>query len=329
MQATIPLFIKPPDVSDANTPASQKPGLLSHWPSWLGFGLIRLLIRLPHGRLLALSRMMGGLFYLLARRRRRIAEINLQICFPEMNEQQRRHLLRDHFSAMVMGMFEMGMAWWLPEERLARMLTLEGKEHLETALAQGKGAILLSAHFTCLELSGRFYTMTIPHPWSGMYRPHENPVVEYLFQRDRKRFFSELIPRDDIRAFLRRLKANEPVWYAPDQNYRYAGHVKAPFFGVPAPTSAATARLARISGAPVIPFEYRRLPGSDRYLMQFHPPLVDFPGDDDLAATTRINHVFEEMIRRAPEQYFWMHRRFKYRRREQMDVYRAQGIGSD
>lgn len=281
---------------------------------------------MPHRWLLALSRGLGQLLYLLAGRRRRIAAINLELCFPELPLPQRQQLLRDHFAAMVMGLFEMGMAWWLPQARLDRLLTIKGQEHLEAALARGKGAILLSPHFTCLELSGRFYTMRLPHPWSGMYRPHENPVIEYLFQRDRKQFFSELIPRDDIRAFLRRLKANEPIWYAPDQNYRHRGHVLAPFFGVPAPTAPATARLAKVSGAAVIPFEYRRLPDAAGYLIEFHPALDAFPSGDELADATRLNQLFEAMIRRAPEQYFWMHRRFKGARGSESDIYRERGL---
>ena len=296
-----------------------------HWPSWIGFGLIWLLIHLPVSWLLALSKLLGKLLYHAAKRRRRIAEINIKLCFPDWDESQRQQLLRDHFSAMVMGLFEMGMAWWMSEKRLSKIMDVVGQEHLDAALAQGKGAILLSAHFTCLELSGRFYSMSIPHPWSGMYRPHENPVIEHLFQRDRKRFFSQLIPREDIRSFLRRLKANEPIWYAPDQNYRKRGHVMAAFFGIPAATTPATSKLAKISTAAVIPFEYRRQPDNNRYLLQFHPALENFPANDDVADASRINQVFEQMIRRAPEQYFWMHRRFKLGHGEP-DVYNKQGL---
>ncbi len=295
-----------------------------HWPSWIGFGLIWLLIHLPVSGLLGLSRVLGKLLYHTAKRRRRIAEINIRLCFPDRDEQQHQQLVLDHFSAMVMGIFEMGMAWWVSDKRLTDILDVKGQEHLDKALTQGNGVILFSAHFSCLELAGRFYSMKIPHPWSGMYRPHENPVLEHMFQRDRKRFFSQLIPREDIRSFLRRLKVNETTWYAPDQNYRKKGHVMAPFFGIPAATNPATSKLAKISGAVVIPFEYRRQP-NNRYLLQFHPALENFPTGDDLADATRINQVFEDMIHRAPEQYFWLHRRFKLSR-DKGDVYSEQGL---
>ena len=300
-----------------------------HWPTWLGFGLVWLIVRLPLGGILAISRGLGTSLYHLARRRRRIAEVNIELCFPELSQQERNKLVRDHFAAMVMGIFEMGMAWWLPEARLRRLVTVKGQAHLETALAKGKGALLLSAHFTPLELAGRLYSMTIPHPWSGMYRPHENPVIEYFFRRDRASFFSDLVPRDDVRAFIKKLRKGETAWFAPDQNYRKKGHIMAPFFGVPAPTQPATSRIIKMSGAALIPFEYRRLPGTQGYLLEFHPPLENFPGDDELENATRVNQVFERLIRHAPEQYFWLHRRFKLPRGAAGDVYRQRNISGN
>ncbi len=313
-----------PSISpNVSTPTLHPPIAPRHWPTWLGFGLVWLATRLPYLAILALCRALGGVLHRIAGRRRRIAEINIELCFPELDAEQRRQLVRDHFSAMATGIFEMGMAWWLPQRRIRALARVEGVEHLEAALARGKGVLLLSAHFTPLELSGRIFSTLVGKPWSGMYRPHENAVVEYLFRRDRSRFFEKLIPRDDIRAFLRALRRGEAIWYAPDQNYDKKGSVTVPFFGIPAPTNPATSRLARISGAAVVPFEYRRLPGSEGYLLAFHPPLEAF-GGDEVADTARVNAIFEEMIRRAPEQYFWMHRRFKKGRTT--DIYRERGL---
>ncbi|HGX93343.1 MAG TPA: LpxL/LpxP family Kdo(2)-lipid IV(A) lauroyl/palmitoleoyl acyltransferase [Candidatus Tenderia sp.] len=299
------------------------------WPTWLGFALVWLIVRLPLGWVLAISRGLGRLLYHLARRRRRIAEINIKLCFPDDSEAKRTQLVRDHFAAMVMGIFEMGMAWWLPDARLEKLITVKGREHLEKALAKGKGVLLLSGHFTSLELAGRLYSMSIPHPWSGMYRPHENPVIEFFFRRDRTTFFSDLIPRDDVRSFIKKLRRGETAWFAPDQNYRKKGYIMAPFFGTPAPTQPATSRLIKMSGAAAMPFEYRRLPGSEGYLLEFYPPLEDFPSDDEVANATRINQVFETLIRHAPEQYFWLHRRFKLPRGEPGDVYHQHNISGN
>lgn len=297
------------------------------WPSWFGFGLIWVAVQLlPHGALLAISRLIGRLLYTLVRRRRRIADINLKLCMPELDAAQRQQLIRDHFAASVMGIFEMGMAWWLPDARLKQMVTVKGMEHLEAGLARGKGVMLLSPHFTCLELAGRLYAMHVPHPWTGMYRQHENSVIEYFFQRHRSGFFKALLPRDDIRSFVRTLRRNETAWFATDQNFRKRGHVKAPFFGVQAPTHPVAGKLAKMSGAAAVPFEYRRLPGSGQYILEFFPILEDFPSGDDVADICRVNHVYEAMIRKSPEQYFWMHRRFKLQPRDGVDVYQQAGL---
>lgn len=316
-------------MSDSDKPNSTNLYAPRHWPSWIGFGIIWLLIHLPISGLLRISQVLGKVLYHAAKRRRRIAEINIQLCFPDWSEQQRQQLVRDHFAAMVMGIFEMGMAWWLPDARLRKLITIKGQAHLEAALAKGKGVLLLSGHFTSLELAGRLYSMSISHPWSGMYRPHENPVIEFFFRRDRTTFFSDLIPRDDVRSFIKKLRKGETAWFAPDQNYRNKGHVMALFFGIPAPTQPATSRLIKMSGATTIPFEYRRLPGSQGYLLEFHPPLEDFPCDDEVENAQRVNQVFEGLIRHAPEQYFWLHRRFKLPRGQAGDVYRQHNISGN
>jgi len=316
-------------VTDPST--SKIPGLYapSSWPTWFGFGLVWLIVHLPFGWIQAISRSIGNVLYKILVRRRRIGEVNLALCFPGLSSAERQALLKQHFGAMIMAIFEMGMAWWLPDARLKKLITVKGQEHLDAALATGKGALLISCHFTCLELAGRLYAMSIPHPWSGMYRPHENPVIEYFFRRDRTRFFSDLIARDDVRSFIKKLRKGETAWFAPDQNFRNKGHVIAPFFGVPAPTQPATSRLIKMSGAAAIPFEYRRLPGNEGYLLEFHPPIENYPGDDEVANAEQINKIFEEIIRHAPEQYFWLHRRFKLPRDQAGDVYKQQNISGN
>ncbi len=312
---------------DTSPPTPSIPLSPKSWFSWFGFGLIWLAIRLlPHAGLLLISRILGRILYTLIRRRRRIADINLKLCLPELDAKQRQQMIRDHFAASVMGIFEMGMAWWLPDTRLQKMVTVKGIEHLEAGLARGKGVMLLSPHFTCLELAGRLYAMSVPHPWTGMYRQHENPVIEYFFQRYRSRFFKALVPRDDIRTFIRTLKRNETAWFATDQNFRKKGHVKAPFFGISAPSHPVAGKLARMSKAAAVPFEYRRLPGSGRYLLEFHPILEGFPSGDDVADISQVNQLYETMIRKSPEQYFWMHRRFKLKPNDGVDVYQQAGL---
>ncbi len=145
-----------------------------------------------------------------------------------------------------------------------------------------------------------------------MYRPNENPVLEHQIRGNREARFGEPIKRDDIRGVIRALRCGEGVWYASDQNYGHQHSVFAPFFGIPAATNTATSRIARSTGAAVVPFFTLRLPDG-RYLQIIEPALTDFPSDDPARDAERINHLIEDWVRQAPEQYFWMHRRFKDR----------------
>jgi KDO2-lipid IV(A) lauroyltransferase len=205
---------------------------------------------------------------------------------------------------------ETALCWWGRRSQLHDRFALVGKHYLDEALARGKGAILLSAHFTTLELGGGL--LALDTRFHVLYRPHKNPLFETVMQRARRRRFDKPIPRDNIRALLASLRAGVPVWYAPDQNHGGAQSVFVPFFGVPAATLSTTARLAKLSGAPVIPF----FPAADdrgNYLLMLCPALENFPGDDPHADTARINALLESVIREMPEQYLWVHRRFKTR----------------
>lgn len=284
-----------------------------HWPIWAAFGLLRLTTLLPMPVLRVLGRGIGRLYQLLGRRRARIARINIDLCFPELDAAERAALVRRHFEAVGIGLFELGVAWWGSDRRLRRLTTWRGLEHLRAAHAQGKGVILLSAHFTTLDFSGRLISMCEGiAPIKGLYRPNENPVVERFIRGKRELHFDALILREDIRSMVRTLKAGEIVWYAPDQNFGHKGSVFAPFFGVPAATNTATTRLATLGKAAVMPFFTCRLPNG-QYEQVIFPALEDFPGPSPEADAARINAIFEDWIRQVPEQYFWTHRRFKDR----------------
>jgi KDO2-lipid IV(A) lauroyltransferase len=282
-----------------------------YWLLWIGLGLMWLTARLPYRLQMALGSLLGWLVYHLIPARRRIAEINLEMCFPGKTDEERRQLLRRHFDSLGKGTIETAMAWWTPARRLQRLQHIEGLEHLETALQQGKGAILLSAHFTSLELGGRLLALHIP--FHVMYREHRNPLFEAVMRSRREKNFDRAHERQDIRNIIGSLKAGMPVWYAPDQDYGRKHSVFAPFFGVPAAMITATARFARISGAPVVPFFQQRLDDGSGYVLRVLPALENFPSGDDIADATRINKIIEEEILRQPEQYLWVHRRFKTR----------------
>ena len=281
------------------------------WPLWAGLGLGWCLAQAPYRLQLTAGRAIGRLAYRLAGDRRRIAATNLRLCFPELDEAARQRLLHAHFLSLGMGVVETAMSWWTPARRLRPLARIEGLDNLERALEGGKGVILLSAHFTTLEIGGRL--LSLHAPFHVMYREHKNPLFERIMRGARERHFEKAIPRDDMRGMLRSLRANMPVWYAPDQNYGREHSIFVEFFGVPAATITATARLAKISGAAVVPFFQERLPGTAGYRLRLLPALEGFPSGDERVDTRRINDIIEAEVRRIPEQYLWVHRRFKTR----------------
>lgn len=292
-----------------------------HWPTWVVLGLLWCAARLPWGWQMACGRLLGRSALLLARRRRAIAATNLRLCFPELHGRRRAALLRKHFESFGMGVIEVAVSWWTPDSRLRALGQIEGLEHVHAALRRGKGVILLSAHFTSLEIGGRLLALHLP--FHVVYRPNENPLVEAVMRRGRERRFDKAIARDDIRGMLQSLKQNHAVWYASDQNYGHKHSVFAPFFGIPAATNTATTRIARISGAAVVPFFVERRSDGTGYSLRLLPALNDFPSGDVGADTQRINRLIEDQVRKAPEQYFWMHRRFKDRPPGHSDLYAA------
>jgi KDO2-lipid IV(A) lauroyltransferase len=239
----------------------------------------------------------------------RIARRNLELCLSEVAASERETILREHFRSLGVGIFETAISWWSPDERSRKLTRLDGEQHLEAALARGRGAILLSAHFTTLEIGARALCARVAA--SVMYRPTSNVVLERFLMRNRGLRAKRAIPRDDIRTLITALKSNEPVWYAPDQSYRKKGAEMVQFFHLPAATNTATSRLARMTGAAVLPYFPERLPGSSGYRMVIQPMLENFPTEDAAADARRFNELIEEQVRRVPAQYLWIHRRFK------------------
>ncbi|MBS0579779.1 MAG: LpxL/LpxP family Kdo(2)-lipid IV(A) lauroyl/palmitoleoyl acyltransferase [Proteobacteria bacterium] len=280
-----------------------------YWPTWIGLGLLRLLVLLPFPALCVVGRGIGALMLRLPLRFAAIARRNIEICLPELDGPARERLLVEHFASLGMSFVEIPLAWWCPPRRMAKLIRTVGAEHVHAALARGRGALLLTGHFTVLELAGRAVA-TITRT-GFLYRPPKNEVLAYVLGKLRSRHGGHAIPRDDIRAFIGALKNNEAVWYAPDQSFRKKGAQMVPMFGIPAATNTFTSRLAQLTGAPVLPYFLQRLPGSQGYLTTIYPPLENFPTDDPVADAERFNHMIEAQVRRAPEQYLWIHRRFK------------------
>ncbi len=278
---------------------------------WLGVGAMWLYAQLPHAAGRALGAALGALALRLARRRRAIAERNLALCFPELAPVGRAALLRRCFRSVGVGAHEFVRAWWGPLRSLPQRSSVEGVEHIRAACDAGRGVILLSGHFMTLELCGRLLCEHVPV--AGMYRRHTSPVLEWAVKRGRLRYAAGMYARDELRGAVRHLKAGGILWYAPDQDMRGKDVVFAPFFGVPAATITATHQLARLSGAAVIGFFHRRRDDGDGYVLRIEPPLADFPSDDAARDAAVVNTMIERMVREAPDEYLWIHRRFKRR----------------
>jgi len=280
-----------------------------YWPIWIGMGLLRLLCLLPHRAALATGRFLGQLAYKSGASRRTIVRRNIELCLPELTPDDREVLTSEHFKALGMTLIEMGLGRWASDEHLASITTMIGIEHLQNAVDKGQGVILLTAHFTTLEISGRVLAQNSP-PFDAVFRKNHSEFVTELQRSGRERAADNTIEKRDIKKMVRSLRAGRPVWYAPDQSYSRKGAEVIEFFGVPAMHTTATSTLARLGKAVAIPFFPRRLPDG-RYEMTLLPPFDNFPSDDPIADTKRYNEVLEAHIRTCPEQYFWIHRKFK------------------
>lgn len=276
---------------------------------WPGLALGWLGAQLPWRLQLRLGRALGWLLARTLRGRRRVAARNLELCFSELDAGARARLLDASFAALGIGVFEFIRAWWGEIAPLRRSVRIEGLQHLQALRQQSRGIILVSGHFMTLELCGRLLCDQVP--LAGMYRQHASDAMEWAVLRGRLRYAAAMFTRDELRGAIRHLKQGGILWYAPDQDMRGKDAVFAPFFGVPAASITATHQLARLSGAAVVPFFHRR--DERGYVLRIEPPLADFPSADPLADTARVNSAIEAMVREAPEQYLWVHKRFKRR----------------
>jgi len=283
-------------------------------------GLFRLATLLPYRWQLGLGRVLGRIIGQHSDYRRHVVRTNLEICFPELSDRQRLDLERRVFESFGMGLIELGIAWWLPDRRIAHLARVEGTENLDRALARGKGVLLLCSHVTCLEICGRLMQHYVKTAFS--YRRQKNPLLETIMRRSRDRWSTGGAPRTNPRSMVRYLRQNQVLWFAPDQDYGWEHSVFVPFFGTPAATITTLSRIAQISGAAVIPFHNRRLEGGKGYLLRFEPALEGFPGTDPEADAEQINRILEGWIREDPSQYLWIHRRFKTRPPGQLKFYR-------
>lgn len=280
--------------------------------SRLGIFILWLIHWLPLALQARIGNALGMLLYHLAAKRRKIGAINLSLCFPEWPQAQRDNVLQRHFQAMTRAAIEHGELWWSERKRINKIVRIEGLAHFQAEY--GQPLILLAPHFIGLDMGG-VRISTEYAPLVSMYSRLKNPLFDQLMLHARTRFGqSKLISRHDgVRPLIREMKLGAPLYYLPDQDFGAKDALFVPFFGVPAATVNALPRIAKLAHAKVMPAVTRQLPDGQGYVIQFYPPWDNFPSDDMTADVTRMNAFIEERVREMPEQYFWLHKRFKTR----------------
>lgn len=277
----------------------------------LGLALLWLLHWLPLPLLGALGRALGLLGHAVARARRAVALVNLQACFPQWSEAERRRVARRHFQALARSALELGILWWGSKERIQRLVRIEGIEHWDAV--RSRPVILLAPHFIGLD----FGATRLATEWAGcsMYRQQSNPVMDEMLFHGRSRFVAQRLfsRKNGIRPLVRAMREGLPFYYLPDQDFGPRDSIFVPFFGVPAATITGVSRIARVAGAVVVPAVTRQLPGAGGYVLTLYPGWRDFPTDDETADTRRVNEFIEQRVLEMPDQYLWVHKRFKTR----------------
>ncbi len=250
----------------------------------------------------------------------KVARRNLELCFPHLTAAQREKMVKENFSHTGMALFDTAAAWFWPDWRVRKHVKYEGLEHLHKLEAEGKGALLIAIHNVNLELGARAFGLETPG--IGVYRPNDNPVFDWIQFRGRSRSNPGMRDRKDVKGMLYDLKYGKRLWYAPDHDYGRRRGTFAPLFAVEkACTTTGTSILADASGCALVPFTFTKDRQGKGYTLKIDEPLDAFPHNDPDNAAAYMNKAIERSIMRAPEQYMWLHRRFKTRPEGEPSLY--------
>ena len=279
---------------------------------------MRLAAWLPLPVIVLIGGLAGELIRLLAFERRRVAAINLRIAFPEAGPDEIRRRVRACFRNVSTGILEIGLVWWAPE-RVRAITQIQGLEHLEAARRSGHGAMLLTAHFTAIEVG--LPVLSAHATLQAMYKRPHNALMDSFMERHRGQFTAIIAGHHAPIGLIRGLKRGHAMWYAPDQDFGGKDTVFVPLFGLEATALTAPARIAAMARVPVMPCGVERLPQGRGYRLTIGAPLEGFPTGDDRADALRINQAIEALIRANPDQYLWIHKRYKRRPDGRFGIY--------
>ncbi|MFA9439014.1 lysophospholipid acyltransferase family protein [Uliginosibacterium sp. sgz301328] len=266
--------------------------------------------------------LLGHVLYVLVVPRRRVVHTNLRLCFPELSDGERRKLARANVVAVTRSMLERGVIWWASESRVRRLVDLQGVEKVRAAHDAGRAVIMLVPHFVGLDMAGS--RMAMEMDCVSMYAAQNDKLLEKMLLHGRTRFRDQqlLSRQEGIRGAVKAMRQGRPFYYLPDLDYGPKESIFVPFFGVQTATIPGLSRLARLADAVVIPLIVRMKPGGRGYVGEFGDPWTDFPSDDVTADTARMNAAIEVEVRKTPEQYYWVHKRFKTRPPGEPKLYR-------
>lgn len=283
----------------------------AYWPTWIGLAVMRAISLLPMPVIWALGNILGAFFQLFPSKIRKVALINIGLCFPELGKQGQQRFVRRHFRSLGVSILSYGLGWWASAARLRRLVAFRDRHHYDNAIAAGRSIILLTPHFIAFDVCG--ICLGSERLMITMYRESRNRLLDRML-RKRARFGGALFERkSSLKALIRYLRERRPFYYLPDQDPGGAEGIFVPFFGVPAATVTAFSRIAKMTDAAVIPCYNRILPRGRGFEVRFEEPLRDFPTDDPERDARRMNEEIEKAVRLNPEQYLWGYRRFKTR----------------
>ena len=286
-----------------------------NWLIVLGLLCTRIIVLLPFRIIVTIGQAMGLLLYRISSSRLQVARKNIELCFPALSATEQSNLVKQHFISLGMGFFEVGMARWKSNQSLKKIIEIKGIEHLIRAVKKNRGVILMSAHFTMLEISALIGRNEIVQedlpPMVGMFRLGKNSIINQFFRNTRLRSTESLVTKFEVKDLIRALKDKKLVWYASDQSFTGKNAISVNFFKHPAMTNPGIIRIAKITGSPVLPYFPSRLANGKGYVLEVLPEIESFPSEDTNNDMKKIHAMLEQHILQNPEQYYWIHRRFK------------------
>jgi len=281
-----------------------------YWMTWLALGVMRVVSKLPLPAIIFLGHLLGDLIYYALPKRRRVGEINIGLAFPDYSVRQIRKLNKASIKNIGAAVFELALSWW-EDDKLLALCEIDGLEHLKQAQDKGNGVIILTAHFTCLEIGGPILTHHVP--FQVMYKRARNRLFDAFMRYHRERLYKSVVSHHKPIALIKGLKKGYAAWYAPDQDFGRKDTVFVPFFGVNATALTAPARISKLTSSPVVPYYIKRKDDNSGYKLTVLPALDNFPVDDAIKDANTINRVLEELILKNSQQYLWVHKRYKNR----------------